>query len=112
MESPARIPGAIGSGQVSDDFARANPRGEVPVLYVEGQAIFDSTVILEFIEDRFPDAPLLPAAPADRARVNGIVYIAGLAELVAGWLNHDVELSPDDLVTAAGDLFGVLTRRA
>jgi glutathione S-transferase/RNA polymerase-associated protein len=68
----AKIPGAIGSGQVSDDFARANPRGEVPVLYVEGQAIFDSTISLEFIEDRFPDPPLLPASPADRARVRMI----------------------------------------
>ena len=68
----ARIPGAIGSGQVSPEFARANPRGEVPVIYVEGQAIFDSTIILEFIEDRFPDPPLLPASPADRARVRMI----------------------------------------
>ncbi len=68
----AKIPGAIGSGQVSDDFARANPRGEVPVLYVEGQAIFDSTIILEFIEDRFPNPPLLPASAADRARVRMI----------------------------------------
>ncbi len=59
----AKIPGAIGSGQVSDDFARANPRGEV---------IFDSTIILEFIEDRFPNPPLLPASAADRARVRMI----------------------------------------
>ncbi len=68
----ATIPGAIGSGQVSDAFARANPRGEVPVLYVEGQAIFDSTIILEFIEDRFPEPPLLPATPAERAKVRMI----------------------------------------
>lgn len=51
------------------------------------------------------------AWPVGRARVNGIVYIAGLAELVAGWLNHDVELTPDDLVDAAGDLFAALTRQ-
>lgn len=51
------------------------------------------------------------AWPTGRARVNGIVYIAGLAELVAGWLNHDVDLTPDDLVEAAGDLFSALTRQ-
>lgn len=46
-----------------------------------------------------------------QARLNGIVYIAGLAELVAGWLNQDIDLSPDDLVETAGDLFGALTQQ-
>jgi len=31
--------------------------------------VFDSTIILEYIEDRWPTPPLLPAAPAERARV-------------------------------------------
>lgn len=68
----ARMPEAIGSGQMSDAFRLANPRGEVPVLFAEGQAIFDSTIILEFIEDRFPEPALLPKTPADRARVRMI----------------------------------------
>jgi glutathione S-transferase len=72
LDYTAATPQAIGSGQISGDFLQANPRAEVPVLYVEGQAIFDSSIILEFIEDRFPDPPLLPAAPADRARVRMI----------------------------------------
>jgi glutathione S-transferase len=67
-----KMPEAIGSGKMSDAFRAANPRGEVPVLYVEGQAIFDSTIILEFLEDRFPDVPMLPAGAADRARVRMI----------------------------------------
>ncbi|MBI1405625.1 MAG: glutathione S-transferase family protein [Caulobacter sp.] len=67
-----RMPEAIGSGQMSDAFRLANPRGEVPVLFVDQQAIFDSTIILEFIEDRFPEPALLPASPADRARVRMI----------------------------------------
>lgn len=72
LDYTVATPQAIGSGQISGDFLQANPRAEVPVLYVEGQAIFDSSIILEFIEDRFPDPPLLPAAPADRARVRMI----------------------------------------
>ena len=35
-------------------------------------AIFDSTIILEYIEDRWPPPPLLPASPAERARVRMI----------------------------------------
>ena len=64
----ARIPDAMGSGATPDAFRRANFRGEVPVLVVAGRTLFDSTIILEFIEDHWPDPPLLPADPFERAR--------------------------------------------
>lgn len=68
----ARTPDAIGSGAASGDFRSANPRAEVPVLMVDARAVFDSTIILEFIEDRFPDPPLLPADPYARAKARTI----------------------------------------
>src|SRR5438093_10713194 len=52
-----------------DAFAAASPRLEVPAL-VDGETrVFDSTIILEYVEDRWPAPPLLPAAPAELARV-------------------------------------------
>lgn len=63
------MPDAIGSGQAAGEFASGSPRGEVPLLLDEGLAVFDSTVILEYIEDRWPQPPMLPASAADRARV-------------------------------------------
>jgi glutathione S-transferase/RNA polymerase-associated protein len=65
----APLPGGIGSGSADGEFARVSPRGEVPALVHGDLAVFDSTIILEYIEDRWPDPPLLPRAPADRARV-------------------------------------------
>src|SRR3954468_13019986 len=50
-------------------FAAANPRQEVPALVDGDVTVFDSTVILEYVEDRWPTPPLLPATPAERARV-------------------------------------------
>lgn len=51
-------------------FAAASPRLEVPcVVDDDGTAVFDSTVILEYFEDKWPDRSTSPAAPADRARV-------------------------------------------
>jgi glutathione S-transferase len=45
-----------------------NPRGQVPVL-VDGElALYDSTVIVEYLEDRFPAPPLYPRDVASRAR--------------------------------------------
>jgi len=50
-------------------FVRASPRREVPVLVDGDVRIFDSTIIADYIEERWPDPPTLPADPAERARV-------------------------------------------
>ena len=63
----AVLPDAFGTGQPDAQFAVANPRGEVPALLVDGNTIFDSTIILEFLEDRWPQPALLPADPLARA---------------------------------------------
>jgi glutathione S-transferase len=66
------LPSGLGAGGAAGDFVRANPRAEVPVL-IDGEAeIFDSTIILEYIEDRWPSPPLLPVTPAARARARMI----------------------------------------
>ena len=44
-----------------------NPRGEVPALIDGETVVTDSTVICEYLEERFPDPPLLPADPGARA---------------------------------------------
>lgn len=66
----ARLPTAIGSGAgMEPSFVAANPRAEVPALVNGEVRVFDSTIILEYIEECWPDPPLLPATPAERARV-------------------------------------------
>jgi len=70
VDFEAQLPNAMGSGSgMEPAFVAANPRAEVPAL-VDGDArIFDSTIILEYIEERWPDPALLPRSPAERARV-------------------------------------------
>jgi glutathione S-transferase len=63
-----KMPAAIGTGQVDSDFLKANPRGEVPALIDGDAALFDSTIILEYIEEKWPEPPLLPKDPLGRAR--------------------------------------------
>lgn len=50
------------------DVAALNPKAEVPVLVDGDLVVYDSTVILEYLEDRYPDPPLHPREPAERAR--------------------------------------------
>lgn len=53
--------------QVSPDYLALNPKGVVPTLVHDGAPVIESTIILEYLEDAFPDIPLRPAAPLDRA---------------------------------------------
>ena len=67
LDFKAETPPALGSGKAAGEFAAASPRNEVPAL-IDGDArIFDSTIILEYLEDKFPNPPLLPRDPAARA---------------------------------------------
>ena len=68
VRNPFADAAAAGSG-----FTVANLREEVPFL-VDGQVrIFDSTIILEYLEDKWPDqSPLRPNDPAARARARMI----------------------------------------
>ncbi|HJW40023.1 MAG TPA: glutathione S-transferase family protein [Rhizomicrobium sp.] len=67
-----KMPAAIGSGQPDQEFLKANPRGEVPALIDGDTRIFDSTIILEYIEDKWPTPALLPKSPAARATARTI----------------------------------------
>ena len=50
-------------------FKALTPIGKVPVLVLEdGTSLFESTIINEFLNDRYPSPPLLPNDPADRGR--------------------------------------------
>lgn len=46
----------------------ANPKGQVPVLVDGDLAVFDSTVIFEYLEDAYPRPALYPRDPVERAR--------------------------------------------
>lgn len=51
-------------------FLAINPEGQVPVLDHDGNIVTQSTVINEYLEDAFPDAPpLRPADPLGQARM-------------------------------------------
>src|SRR5690606_28258899 len=50
-------------------YLKINPKGLVPALVHDGAPVVESTVIMEYIEDVFPEPPLRPAAALDRARM-------------------------------------------
>jgi glutathione S-transferase len=55
------------------DFLRRNPAGKVPVLRIDSQMLSESAAICEFLEEKYPDPPLMPRSPEGRYEVRRIV---------------------------------------
>ena len=56
-----------------DEYLAKSPMGKVPYLEVDGTRLRESGVILEYLEDAYPQKPLLPKDPLERARVRELV---------------------------------------
>jgi glutathione S-transferase/RNA polymerase-associated protein len=65
----APMPGGLGAGGAQGPFVAASPRAEVPALVDGDVRVFDSTIILEYLDDTYPEMPMRPESPAERARV-------------------------------------------
>lgn len=65
----AVLPDGMGAGGAGGAFLEANPRTEVPALVDGDVRVFDSTVILEYLDDAYPEPSMRPRSAAERARV-------------------------------------------
>jgi glutathione S-transferase len=72
LEFQAMVPEGMATGTTGGAFVEASPRAEIPALIDGDVKVFDSTIILEYLDDKWPEPPLLPRTPAERARVRMI----------------------------------------
>lgn len=73
-------------GMMTPDYLKLSPLGKIPAFEDEGLAVSDSTVICEYLEERYPTVATLPTLPADRARARWLEEYADtkLMELCGG----------------------------
>jgi glutathione S-transferase len=65
-------------------YLALSPMGKVPYAEVNGTRLCESEVILEYLEEAYPQKPLLPKDPLERAKVRELVTVIELhVELVA-----------------------------
>lgn len=88
-------------------FLAQSPLGKTPVLNVDGDALFESAAICEYLEDALPH-PLHPEAPLDRARHRAWMEL-GSAVLGDIWQLETAQDAPG-MERAAGELHDKLGR--
>jgi len=57
-----------------EDIAVMNPYGQVPILVERDLVLYESNIINEYIDERFPHPQLMPADPIMRARTRLFLY--------------------------------------
>ena len=59
----------LNSAQRSDEYRALNPQGLVPMLEIDGHRLTQSLAILNYLDMRYPNQPLIPASAAERTHV-------------------------------------------
>lgn len=118
-----------GGEQYGAGFKALNPHALVPVLAEPGVQLSQSLAIMEYLDEKYPQAPLLPATPEHRAHVRALAlavacdihplnnlrvlkYLSGTMgvsdDLKNGWIQHWIRLGLAALETelAASPLRG------
>ena len=89
-------------GNKPKDLLELNPYGKVPVLVDGDEVVYESAIIDEYLEERYPEVPLMPKDPLARARIRiWIDYCNTRVQRAAGFIAHNykVEESGSELRT-------------
>ena len=101
---------------VSEDLMTLNPYASLPTLVDRELVLYESGVIIEYLDERYPHPPLMPVSPVERAKLRlGLVTIerdfvepAVALDLVLGTRVENAHRKKlKSLLTSSADLFGI-----
>lgn len=64
----------IDVNQPPEDLLSLNPTGSIPTMVDRDLVLYDSRIIMEYLDERFPHPPLHPMDPVSRARARMLVH--------------------------------------
>ena len=101
---------------VPEDLMALNPYVSLPTLIDRELILYDSRVIVEYLDERYPHPPLMPVSPVDRAKLRlglatlerDIVKPAVALDLVLGTRSENAHRKKlKSLLVSSADLFGI-----
>ena len=60
--------------KLPEDLSELNPYNTVPTLVDRDLVLYDSRIIVEYLDERFPHPPLMPVDPVSRAKTRLALY--------------------------------------
>jgi glutathione S-transferase len=60
---------------LSPEFMKINPKGLVPVLVDDGDVVFESNNICLYLDEKYPQTPLMPTTPKGRSDVRTLIQL-------------------------------------
>ncbi len=102
--------------KIPEDLIALNPYASIPTLTDRELVIYDSGVIIEYLDERYPHPPLMPVSPVDRAKIR-LVLVSLEADIVSTAIELDAALGSRNenslrkklksMLNASLDLFSV-----
>jgi glutathione S-transferase len=80
--------------QKTPEYLKLNPYGKVPVLTDDATVLYESLIINEYLEEKYPNPPLMPKDPAKKARAR-ILIDYGMAHFDSPYQKLRMELMKD-----------------
>ena len=80
--------------QKTPEYLKLNPYGKVPVLTDDATVLYESLIINEYLDEKYPIPPLMPKDPAKRAKAR-ILIDYGMAHFDAPYQRLRMELMKD-----------------
>ena len=77
--------------KVPEDLIALNPYASIPTLTDRELMIYDSGVIIEYLDERYPHPPLMPVSPVDRAKIR-LALVSLEADIVSTAIELDAAL--------------------
>ena len=102
--------------QKTPEYLKMNPYGKVPVLTDDATVLYESLIINEYLDEKYPNPPLMPKDPAKKAKAR-ILIDYGMAHFDSPYQKLCMELTkeqkdqnPQVIAGAKADLKKLLQR--